>query len=292
MGPWMPVFVFAGSLALSAGELTCDPERLDPVSYALTTRAQGLALTRAKGDWWDRFDIGRYELDLADLNTATLRAAQRAQERDPRNRMAYAILARQGLVFDEAEMAEDSWRRVLDAGGSVVWSGTLYDVDARTYFLLAFSRDALRVYRMDHLTSGPVRRRFYGIPDFPPPDDRRFYEAMGGCLDPAVRPEAEIPWSEIREIKAGNWVLWFKLTRPIRISSDRTGKAKTLSELKVNLHGRTGEIEVYKPVGENHLGLRGRGPAGFQDAVRRILVRFVDPEHRIALPPVKPGVGW
>jgi len=38
--------------------------------------------------------------------------------------------------------------------------------------------------------------------------------------------------------------------------------------------------------------MRSRGPAGYQDNVRRTLVKFVDPEHRIALPPVHPGVGW
>jgi hypothetical protein len=96
----------------------------------------------------------------------------------------------------------------------------------------------------------------------------------------------------VREIKAGNWVLWLKLDEPVTIASDRTGKAKTLREIKVNLHGRTGSLEVYKPVGENHLAMRGRGPAEYQDLVRRTLVEFVDPEKRIALPPIKPGVGW
>ena len=34
------------------------------------------------------------------------------------------------------------------------------------------------------------------------------------------------------------------------------------------------------------------GPAGHPNLVRRTPVKFVDPEKRIALPPVKPGVGW
>ena len=76
------------------------------------------------------------------------------------------------------------------------------------------------------------------------------------------------------------------------IGSDRTGKRKELREIKVNLHGRTGSLEVYKPVGQDDLALRGRGPAGYQDAVRRTIVKFVDPEKRIALPPFKPGAGW
>jgi len=96
----------------------------------------------------------------------------------------------------------------------------------------------------------------------------------------------------VREIKAGNYVLWFKLTRPIRVSSDRTRKTKTLDEIKVALHGRTGELEVYKPVGSNAPALRGRGPASYQDLVRRTMAKFVDPERRIGLPPSHPGVGW
>ena len=75
----------------------------------------------------------------------------------------------------------------------------------------------------------------------------------------------------MREIKAGNWVLWFKLDKPVRIASDRTGKRKTLDEIKLNLHGRTGSLEVYKPVGEDQLALRGRGPSDYQDMVRRTL---------------------
>ena len=101
-----------------------------------------------------------------------------------------------------------------------------------------------------------------------------------------------MPWSDVREIKAGNWVLWFKLARPITVASDRNAKRKSLDEIKVNLHGRTGDLKVYKPIGDDKLGIRGRGPAGYQDLVRRTLVKFVDPEHRIALPPVKPGAGW
>jgi hypothetical protein len=96
----------------------------------------------------------------------------------------------------------------------------------------------------------------------------------------------------VREIKAGNWVLWFKLHEPVRVASDRTGKRKTLEEIRLNLHGRTGSLEVYKPTGEDHLALRGRGPADYQDLVRRTLAQFVDPDRRMALPLVKPGVGW
>jgi hypothetical protein len=205
--------------------------------------------------------------------------------------MAHAILARYHLLSLDGEGAAEEWQRVLDAGGAVAWTGTLYDVDARTYFLLAFDLRGLRIYRFDQVVEH-VKRGFYGIPEFPGPQDERFWAASGGCIDPSIRPEAEVPWAAVREIKAGNWVLWFKLTRPIRVSSDRSGKTKTLDEIKVNLHGAAPDWEVYKPVGEEYLAVRGRGPAGFQDLVRRTLVSFVDPERRIALPPSKPGVGW
>jgi hypothetical protein len=281
-------------LARTAGAdgLTCDAARIDPRSYGLTTRAQARNLLEPRHSWWDSFDLGKYEDDLADLNEVSARLAERARQIDPSNLMAESILARQYVVLGEPEPAETSWRRVLDGGGAVVWSATLYDVDARTYFFVAFDREALRVYRMDTLAGGPVKRGFYGIPEFPPATNDRFYEAMGGCIDAARKPEAAVPWPQVREIKAGNWVLWFKLAQPISVSSDRTGKAKELREIKVALHGRTGSLEAYKPVGQDDLALRGRGPAGYQDLVRRTLVKFVDPEKRIALPPSKPGVGW
>jgi hypothetical protein len=55
----------------------------------------------------------------------------------------------------------------------------------------------------------------------------------------------------VREIKAGNWVLWFKLHEPVRIASDRTGKRKTLDEIKLNLHGRTRDATSPTLIGSN-----------------------------------------
>lgn len=273
--------------------LTCDEAVLQPRSYALTTRAMARIVTAERTSWWDGFDLGSHEVALADLNEASTKAAERALELDPRNLMAHSILARQYVVQGEPELADRAWETVMRAGAPVLWTATLYDVDARTYFVLAFDRAALRIYRFEQLV-GRVERGFYGIPKFPDEKNVGFWRAMGGCLDPAVTPDATIPWSDVREIKAGNWVLWFKLTRPVTVSSDRSGKEKTLREIKVNLHGRTGTLEAYKPVGEPEgtVALRGRGPAGYQDLVRRTLVKFVDPERRIALPPLKPGVGW
>ena len=278
--------------AAAAPALTCEPGRIEPESYRLTTRAQALNLLEPRYSWWDGFNLGKHADDLGDLNDVATHLAERARAIDPSNRMAWSILARQYLVVDEPEAAEAAWARTLEAGGAVVWSATLYDVDARTYHFLAFDRDALRVYTMETLNRGPVVRQFYGIPKFPDPRNERFYAAMAGCVDDSLRPEAVVPWSDVREIKAGNWVLWFKLDGPITVRSDRTGKSRRLDEIKVNLHGGTGELEVYKPVGSDQLGMRGRGPAAYNDLVRRTLVKFVDPDKRMKLPKLSPGVGW
>jgi hypothetical protein len=279
------------AVAASAALPTCRAEAIEPSSYRLTTRAVAAAVTQERHDWWDSFDLGKYEYDLFDLNLGVTRVAERALELDPANLLAHQVLARQYLVLGEPELAERAWRTVFAAGGTVAWTGTLYDVDARTYFLLAFDARGLRVYRFDQVVER-VKRGFYAIPEFPSGEDERFWAASAGCVPSEIVPEADVPWSAVREIKAGNWVLWFELDRPVTIASDRTGKRKTLREIKVNLHGRTGSLEVYKPVGEDHLAMRGRGPAGYQDLVRRTLVQFVDPQKRISLPPLKPGVGW
>jgi hypothetical protein len=38
--------------------------------------------------------------------------------------------------------------------------------------------------------------------------------------------------------------------------------------------------------------MRGRGPAAYNDLVRRTIVKFVDPDMRMKLPKLSPGVGW
>ena len=249
------------SLAGAASALpTCRADRIEPSSYRLTTRAVAAAVTQERHDWWESFDLGKYEWDLYDLNQSVTRVAERALEVDPANLLAPQILARQYVVLGEPELAEEAWRTVFGAGGTVAWTGTLYDVDARTYFLLAFDARGMRVYRFDQVV-GRVKRGFHSIPEFPSGEDERFWASSAGCVPPEIVPEAEVPWSSVREIK-------------------------------VCLHGQTGSLEVYKPVGEDHLAMRGRGPAGYQDLVRRTLVQFVDPQNRIALPPLKPGVGW
>jgi hypothetical protein len=287
----VPALLLLAGPAFADASLTCERSAIAPRSYRLTTRSVAAVVNEERTDWKTNGDLGRVQDDLEDLNLGVERAAARALEVDPRNLMAHALIARQALIDLDAERAEAAWARVFEAGGAVAWSGTLYDVDARNYFLLAFDHRSIRVYRFDQVAQR-VERGFYGIIKFPPPEDEAFWAAASGCIPNEIVPDAEVAWSSVREIKAGNHVLWFKLTRPVTISSDRNGKKKTLDEIKVALHGAAPRWEVYKPVGEDYPAIRGRGPAGFQDLVRRTLVKFVDPERRISLPAFKPGVGW
>ena len=133
------------------------------------------------------------------------------------------------------------------------------------------------------------------MPEIPGRERPEWWRALGGCVPASVVPEAIVPWSAVREVKAGNWVLWFKLDGRVAIGSDR-GKRETLDEIKVNLHGGTGEVEYrwnwdpYRGV-ENVRGI-GMGPAGYQERVRYMLVQVFDPIGRIRLPKQKRGSGW
>lgn len=191
---------------------------------------------------------------------------------------------------------------MLNNDGAVVWTATLYDVDYKSYFLMAFGREDLRIYRMGQFT-GAIRRHL-GMAEFPPPEEIRFYEAVAGCPGAAVSPVATIPWTDVKEIKAGNWVLWFKLTHPVSVTSDRN-KKKSLREIKVNLHGETGHVELlassnpeYDPErddeSERWTNVRGigLGPFDYQQRVRDMLARFVDPGGRIKLSSSSRGAGW
>ena len=183
--------------------------------------------------------------------------------------------------------ALEAWRTVLDAGGAVGWAVTEYNVDARSTFVLAFDRGALRVYRASA----------FGVSTD---------SAMDGCIDPGVRPEAVIHWDDVHEIEAGNWVLWFKLRTPVVVSSDR-GKRKTVRELKVYFHGApSGDLRYY--YNEEYVGhipfwnidvweiknLRGIavGPNVFQRRLQFVLAASVDPVRRITLTRKGRGAGW
>lgn len=280
----------------SSGAATCDARRINADSYALTTRAQAVIVNEDRsGPWWKPFSVDEAAWDLYDLNSASTYAAERARALDPRNLMAHSLLARQYIVTGEdASLADEAWRTVLDNGGAVVWTATLYDVDTKSYFLMAFDRQGLRVYRYGEL-AGPFATSL-GMPQFVGEDHERFWRAWAGCFDPSARPEAVVPWSDVREIKAGNWVLYFKLSKPVTITSDR-GKKKTLGEIKVNLHGAMGTIETHvsrDPIDPWKADVRtmGIGPLAYQQRVRFTLVKFVDPAGRIKLPKASRSAGW
>lgn len=285
------------SLPASAGTLaTCDPDLIDRDSYRLATEAQALNVLQPRYRWWDAFvNIGKHEWDLADLNETALYLAERARALDDRNLLAHGLLARSYVLLGEdAAKAADAWARTLDGGGAVTWTATLYDVDAYSFFVLAFDRRAIRIYRFGAL-AGAFERRIKGIPTFPPETNERFWRAMGGCVDPGAAFEAEIPWSDVEEIKAGNWVIWIKFRTPVRIGSDRS-KTRTVRELKMNLHGQTGDLTLYYNVG--HYGqpenLRGIavGPTDYQRRVQHVLATTFDNQKRIKLPQKGRGAGW
>jgi hypothetical protein len=268
--------VSAHSALAAQASPTCDERALDPASYALTTGRQANTVDH-------------------EPNVPSIWIAERALRLDPDNLLAHGILARQYVVEGvDAALAEAAWQTVLDHGGAVVWTATLYDVDARSNFLVAFDRSALRVYRYGEL-AGPFRTHL-GAPTLSSADRERFWRAWSGCVDPSARAEAIVPWSNVREIKAGNWVLYFKLTRPFVVRSDR-GKEKALKEIKVNLHGPTGSLEVHTsvdPIDRLKVNVRtfGIGPLDYQNRVRYTLVKFVDPAGRIALPKASRSAGW
>jgi hypothetical protein len=299
---WKVVWTFSvaicAALRVSAqgpGAPTCDPRALDADSYALTTRGMAEVVLEERTRWWDGFSVGRHAAALEDLNLSATGAAEYALRLDPRNLLAHAILARQYLIGgDDAEYADRAWQTVLENGGAVVWTATLYDVDAKSYFLLAFDRAALRIYRYGEL-AGPFEKTM-GMPKFVGGDRERFWRAWGGCIDPESRPEAVIPWSDVREIKGGNWVLWFKLDRRVTIASDN-GRRKTVDEIKVNLHGAMGTVDVYvsrdyrDPANPSIRGV-GMGPFDYNQRVRYTIAKHVDPERRIKLPKASRSAGW
>jgi hypothetical protein len=196
--------------------------------------------------------------------------------------------ARHNIIaaVDGAE-AIRAWRDVLDRGGAVAWTVTEYNVDARSTFVFAFDRDALRVYRAG---------AFGGSDD----------AAMRGCIDPAIVPEAIVPWRDVREIEAGNWVVWFRFRTPVEIRSDR-GKRKKVTDLKAYFHGAGGgdltyyynaryegripfwNVDLYRI--ENLRGI-AVGPTDFQRRLQFVVSQAVDPGGRIPLKRKGRGAGW
>ena len=106
---------------------------------------------------------------------------------------------------------------------------------------MAFNRQAVRIYLYGEL-AGPSEKSM-GTPKFAGADREQFCRVLAGCIDPTAWPEAVIPWTDVHEIKGGNWVLWFKLAREVAIASDN-GKRRTLNETRVNLHWATRTVEL------------------------------------------------
>ncbi len=200
-----------------------------------------------------------------------------------------ADTARSNIIaaVDGAE-ALAKWKSVIGRGGAIAWSVTEYNVDARSTFVLTFDSTALRVYRAGAFGGGLDR-------------------AMAGCVDPGVEPEAVVLWQDVREIEAGNWVVSFKLRKPVEIRSDR-GKRRQVKELKAYFHGAGGgDLTYLYNVRRERISfwnfdldvdrvenLRGIavGPTDFQRRLQFVLARAVDPEGRIALPRKGRGAGW
>jgi hypothetical protein len=199
-----------------------------------------------------------------------------------------ADTARSNIITGtDGAAAIEAWRHVLGSGGAIGWTVTEYNVDPRSMFVFAFDREALRVYRASAFGEHVDR-------------------ATGGCVDSSIPPEAVIPWRQVREIEAGNWVLWFRLREPVTIRSDR-GHRKRVDELKVFFHGAGGgdltfyynlrregripfwNVDVYTV--ENLRGI-AVGPTDFQRRLQFVIAQAVDPDERISMKRKGRGAGW
>ena len=301
LSPTAVVFTLLLSSPAMAQRLTCDPREIRSDSYRLSTDAQALNVTRPRTNWWDGFDasLRTHQNALGDLNDAALTIAERALELDPRNQLAKSQLARQ-LVIDgyDSDRTRATVKELFAGGGAMAWTATLYDVDAKSFFVMAFDRDGIKVFRFGE--AAPNFTRHLGVPEFPGPEAHKLWRAWGGCFDD-LRAEAVVPWSDVREIAAGNYVIWFRFNTPVIVTSD-SRKKKTLKEFKVALHGAMGTVDYRQTPGSGdddhwyedtrtYTGI-GRGPASYQDRIRLVLVAEVDPQGRIKLPKQKRGAGW
>ena len=287
--------------AQRAKTATCDPAEMNRDSYRLSTDAQALNVTRPRTSWWDGFDasLHTHQDALGGLNEAALTIAERALDLDTNNLLAQSQLARQLLILGEdRERTRAEIHTLFAGGGSLAWTATLYDVDAKSFFVMTFSRDGITVFRFGEAAPNFPKR--LGVPQFPGPEASALWRAWGGCVD-GLRAEAFVPWNDVREIAAGNYVIWFRFNTPVTVTSDNR-KKKTLKEFKVALHGAMGTVDYRQTPGSGEddswdedsrtfTGI-GRGPASYQDRIRLALVTEIDPTGRIKLPKQKRGAGW
>ncbi len=256
---------------------TCDAAQINPDSYRLTTEAQAWNVIRPREPWWEPYGIWKSPREIGSVNAAATKLAEEAVRLDPRNLLAHSILARQYVVEAiDAQKAEDAWKTTIDNGGAVVWTATLYDVDPRSFFVLAAHPNGLRIYRFGQL--GSRLRTHYGVPEFPEPDQTDFWRALGGCLPANDPPHAEIPWAEVREIEVTDWTLRFRLAGKVEIESDR-GSRRTLETLNVNLHGQVGAFDFrygMTPYGRRPIFARPGGVAAthYEQRVKQMIEKF------------------
>src|SRR5688572_13166803 len=212
-------FLLSSPAVAAARSFTCDAERINRESYRLSTDAQALNVTRPRTNWWDGFDasLRTHQDALGDLNDAALTIAERALDLDPRNMLAQSQVGRQLVILGEdGARARQVIDTLFENGGALAWTATLYDVDAKSFFVMTFDRNGMTVYRFGE--AAPNFPKHLGVPKFPGPDARALWRAWGGCTD-GLRAEAFVPWSDVREIAAGNYVLWFRFNTPVTVTS-------------------------------------------------------------------------
>jgi len=295
------VFTVLLSSPAVAQTQTCDAAAIKRESYRLSTDAQAMNVTRPRTDWWDGFDasLRTHQDALGDLNDAALTIAERALDIDPKNQLAHSQLARQLVILGEdGARARAEIKTLFANGGALAWTATLYDVDAKSFFVMAFDREGIRVFRFGE--AAPNFTKHLGVPEFPGPEAKALWRAWGGCFD-GLRAEAFVPWKDVYEIAAGNYVIWFRFNTPVPVTAD-SRKKKTLKEFKVALHGAMGTVEFKQTPGSGDgdhwyedtrtFSGVGLGPASYQNRVRMALVAEVDPDRRIKLPKQKRGAGW
>lgn len=301
LSPAAVVFTLLLSSPAVAQTMTCDPETLNRESYRLSTDAQAMNVTRPRTDWWDGFDasLRTHQDALGDLNEAALTIAERALDLDPKNQLARSQLARQLVILgDDPERAKAEIKALFANRGALAWTATLYDVDAKAFFVMGFDREGIRVFRFGE--AAPDFTKHLGVPEFPGPEAKNLWRAWGGCFE-GLREEAFVPWSDVREIAAGNFVIWFRFDKPVTVTSDNR-KKKSLKEFKVALHGAMGTVEYRQTPGTGEddrwwqdtrtFSGVGIGPSSYQNRIRIILVNEIDPNRRIVLPKQKRGAGW
>ena len=236
----------------------------------------------------DRLALALAPALLLSGHVVTAAAAQPAAACDAAALGDATHTARSNIIAGtDGEAAIEAWRHVLGSGGAIGWTVTEYNVDPRSTFVFAFDREALRVYRASAFGDNVDR-------------------ATGGCIDSSIPPEAVIPWRDVREIEAGNWVLWFRLREPVTIRSDR-GRREGVDELKAFFHGAGGgdltfyynlkregripfwNVDVYSV---EHLRGIAVGPTDFQRRLQFVIAQAVDPGERISMKRKGRGAGW